>query len=176
VREFAYELSRGEGEKNMKRAMFFKLLCYHVIAVFLIPTAASATSQQINSVSVSVKPLGLDSWISLSLMNAAGASISQLPEFTARSEFKVVVRASGGGWIGLSFKDSRGNVYDVSPRERSGRNTEFFWTLPSSFQDGPIQLTVALWEDYNRSSNRMVGELDRYGWVYVARKTGGSSW
>lgn len=160
----------------MKHQSSMGLICAAIVSVAVFSSTSYASNSEISSVYASVKPLGLDSWISLSLMNLGGASIGQLPEFMARSEFKISVRASGGSWIGVSFKDSRGSVFDVPPQQRSGRSTVFYWTLPTSFADGPIQVTVALWEDYDSSSNRMVGELARYNWAYVASKTGGSGW
>ncbi len=149
-----------------------------VFAVILIPGFAlnTAQAQELTSVDVFVKPLGLTSWIPLSLMNLAGASINDLPPYLSRSEFKIRVKADDGNWIGVSLRDSDGDIYDLQAQQVSRRKNDFYWTLPSSFADGAIELTVALWNDYNESSDRMVGELDRISWSYIARKSGGSSW
>lgn len=88
-------------------------------------------------------------------------------------------------WIGLSFKDSKGKVYNVDPkslqldgsyiwRGEKG-NISFHWKIPKSFASGSFKMSVAVWEDNlchrsNRSSDCMHGLLARYKdttWVEV---------
>ena len=137
---------------------------------------SSAKAQEIEDLDVYAKLLGTQQWISMSIYNIAGASISELPSVLARSEFRISVDASRGGWIGVSLRDSRGNIYDLPAQVVSSRGNDFYWTVPSDFSDGAIELTVALWDDYNESSDLMEGELDRISWSYIARKSGGSAW
>ena len=88
-------------------------------------------------------------------------------------------------WIGLSFKDSKGRVYNVNPRSLQldgsyiGRgekgNVTFCWKIPESFASGSFKMSVAVWEDNacyrsSRSSNCMRGLIVRYKdttWVKV---------
>lgn len=147
-----------------------------LVALLLFLAVSPALSQEITDIDVSVKPLGLSNWISLDLINLAGASVNDLPTFLARSEFRITIQAEDGNWIGVSMRDSRGDIYDIPAQQVRSRGNDFYWTLPSGFADGAIQLTTALWDDYDQSSDRMVGELDRVSWSYVARKGGGSAY
>ena len=88
----------------------------------------------------------------------------------------VVVKVKNTGsqgytfWVGLSFKDGNGIVYDVSPQSISlgkGKtgSVTFRWTVDYYVSSGSLSTTVAVWKGY--SGGYMQGELARWGWKVI---------
>ncbi|MBU7016164.1 MAG: hypothetical protein HXS44_01545 [Theionarchaea archaeon] len=75
-------------------------------------------------------------------------------------------------WVGLSFEDGGGRIYDVTPKSlylekrilggEKGKVT-LTWRIPDGAyadSDHPLKMAVAVWEDYNR--RYMQGLITRY--------------
>jgi len=130
------------------------------------PGVAQAGEPRLDEVSIFVSLPGGMGYLPLQVWELARLVSAEERQFAPKARFKVKVKAKGGEWVGISFRDSRGKVYDVPAHERRLLRgyKEFEWQLPSNFANGGVEVTIVLWRAYDQSVDRMVGELDRIPW------------
>jgi hypothetical protein len=97
----------------------------------------------------------------------------------------IYLSSSGSGWtswtfwVGISYRTSDGALWDVCPPKQvtlsSGQGeangVAFFnyaITDSSTAANGPLQVSAALWQDYNGGcSNAMFGFITSSGWITI---------
>ena len=139
-----------------------------LFALLIVPFTLNSGQPKLQKVVIKMRPNSVSPWIDLRLWEAGKAVTGDkaLP-IAPLSQFKLSVSASGGNWVGVSFRDSRGTIYDVpAHKSRLIRGyADFEWRMPNTFARGAVEVTIALWQDYDEKNDKMVGELDRIPWT-----------
>jgi hypothetical protein len=139
---------------------------------FFILSVTALHSDEINNLEIRYKQIG--SPVSAKIIEwqrGAGLTTRRIGPLLRQSTLTISVKASGGKWLGVSFKDSAGKVFHVPANKAKLLRGygDFEWKVPNKAK-GKLYVTVVLWRDYNRDQDKMVGELDRIHWFLIGEK------